>query len=57
MIDNGDAYIIMLKIMHMVPTMVERFSWEWARVNVHEVSVAMKINSIVIHSKILSLFL
>ncbi|PKI26347.1 hypothetical protein CRG98_048964, partial [Punica granatum] len=29
MMDNGEAYIIMLKRMHTIPTIMDRRSWVW----------------------------
>lgn len=56
MIAKGEAYIIMLKRMQVVPTMAERFLKVWTLVKVIKVRTEIKISSNKSHRRTLSLF-
>lgn len=57
MIDNGEAYIVTLKSMHIVPTMAERLLTVWTIVNETNARRVMKISSKMKARKSLSLLL
>jgi hypothetical protein len=56
MTTNGEAYIMTLNKMPMMPTIKDRSLFEWARVKTKGVTTQMNISSISNSSKIMSLF-
>lgn len=53
---NGEAYIIMLPTMHMLPTMAERSLIEWTKVRTRRAKTAMNRHSAATINSNLSLF-